>query len=144
MAEVGLAVLDWLIAVQTTADGHVSTIGNAGWWPVGGPRARFDQQPISTTSLLLAAGTAYEVTGARAYRDAMEAAYGWFLGRNDVHEAVAEPASGACRDGIGPGGASHNRGAESTLMWQMACERMRVLRGAPEPALAAPFAPSLR
>lgn len=141
MTEVGLAVLDWLIAVQTEADGHVSTEGNAGWWPAGGPRARFDQQPISTTSLLLASGAAYEVTGNPAYRDVMEAAYGWFLGRNDVHETIAEPASGACRDGIGPAGASRNRGAESTLMWQMAAERIRSLRAAQEPIPALSSAP---
>lgn len=128
MTELGLSVLDWLIEVQTTVDGSVSTVGNAGWWPAGGPRARFDQQPVSTTSLLLAAGAAYEVTLDRAYREVMEAAYAWYLGRNDVHEMVAEPGSGACRDGIGPAGASHNRGAESTLMWHMALERIRALR----------------
>lgn len=143
MSETGLAVLDWLIAVQTAPDGHISTVGNAGWWPAGGPRARFDQQPISTTSLLLAAGTAYEVTREPVYRDAMEAAYGWFLGRNDVREAVAEPASGACRDGIGPAGASHNRGAESTLMWLMAAERIRALRTSAEPARPTTSAPSI-
>lgn len=142
MSETGLTVLDWLIAAQTAADGHVSTVGNDGWWPAGGPRARFDQQPISTTCLLLAAGTAYEVTGEPAYVDVMEAAYEWFLGRNDAHEAVAEPASGACRDGIGPAGASHNRGAESTLMWQMALERMRTLRSTADPALSGASASS--
>jgi hypothetical protein len=128
LGEIGCTVLDWLIAVQTTADGQLSTIGNDGWWPRDGRRAQFDQQPISTTSLLLAAGDAHEATGEQRYRDAMEIAYAWFLGGNDAGAMVAEPATGACRDGIGPAGASHNRGAESTLMWHLAAERIRALR----------------
>lgn len=128
MTRTGLAILDWLIDVQTTREGHLSTIGNAGWWPRGGQRARFGQQPISATSLLLAAGDALEATATSRYGDAMEMAYGWFLGRNDIGQRVAEPETGACRDGIEQDGASLNRGAESTLMWHMALERIRDLR----------------
>lgn len=128
MSQVGLRVLDWLIDAQTTADGQLRTVGNAGWWPRGGPKARFDQQAISTTSLLLAAETALEATGSPRYKGAMEMAYGWFVGRNDAHEAVAEPLSGACGDGIGPAGVSRNQGAESTLMWLIALEHIRAIR----------------
>ncbi len=78
MLDIGLARLDWLIDIQTV-DGHFSPIGN-GWWPRGGKRTTFDQQPIEPTSLLLAAEAAYVVTGQERYRDAMELAYAWFLG----------------------------------------------------------------
>jgi len=128
MSQVGLRVLDWLIDAQTTPDGQLRTVGNAGWWPRGGLKARFDQQAISTTSLLLGADTAYEATGSHRYRGAMEMAYGWFLDRNDAHEAVADPVSGACGDGIGPAGVSRNQGAESTLMWLIALEHIRAIR----------------
>lgn len=128
LSQVGLRVLDWLIDAQTTGDGRLRTVGNAGWWPRGGPKARFDQQAISTTSLLLAAETALEATGSSRYKGAMEMAYGWFVGRNDAHEPVAEPRSGACGDGIGPAGISRNQGAESTLMWLMALEHIRAIR----------------
>jgi len=128
MVQAGLRVLDWLIDAQTNADGHLRSVGNAGWWPRGGRAATFDQQPISTTTLLLAAETAFEQTGAPRYRDAMESAYGWFLGRNDAHAPVADPASGAGADGIGPAGVSRNQGAESTLMWLIALEHIRGLR----------------
>jgi hypothetical protein len=128
MVQAGLQVLDWLIDAQTTADGRLRTVGNAGWWSRGGPVARFDQQAISTTSLLLAADTAFEVTGQARYQDAMEMAYGWFMGRNDAHARVAKPDSGACGDGIGPAGVSRNQGAESTLMWLIALEHMRAAR----------------
>jgi hypothetical protein len=128
MARTGLRVLDWLIDAQTTEDGTLRVIGTDGWWPQGGQKARFDQQPISATSLLLAADTAYGVTGAPRYLKAVEMAYAWFLGRNDSHAPVADPASGGCRDGIGPHGVIENQGAESTLMWLMAAEHMRARR----------------
>ncbi len=128
MVQTGLRVLDWLIEAQTNADGHLQTVGNAGWWPQGGRPARFDQQPISTTTLLLAAEAAFEETGAPRYRQAMESAYGWFLGQNDALAPVADPASGAGADGIGPAGVSRNQGAGSTLMWLMALEHMRGFR----------------
>jgi hypothetical protein len=126
--ETGLRILDWLIDIQTTDDVHLRSVGNVGWWPRGGSRAMFDQQAISTTSLLLAAESAYAVTGSARYRDAMEMAYGWFLGRNDASAWVAEPDTGACGDGIGPAGVSRNQGAESTLMWLIALEHIRAAR----------------
>jgi hypothetical protein len=128
MVEAGSRVLDWLLDAQTDADGGLRTVGNAGWWPRGGEVARYDQQPISTTTLLLAAETAFEATADPRYRDAVESAYGWFLGRNDAHAPVADPTSGAGADGIGPAGVSRNRGAESTLMWLIALEHTRDLR----------------
>jgi hypothetical protein len=109
-------------------DEVLRTVGNAGWWPRGDHAAHYDQQPISTTTLLLAAEIAFEETADPRYRDAMESAYGWFLGRNDAHTPVADPISGAGADGVGPAGVSRNQGAESTLMWLIALEHIRDLR----------------
>ncbi len=125
MVHAGLRVLDWLIDAQTNPDGNLQSVGNEGWWPRGGRAARFDQQPISTTTMLLAAECAFEETASTRYRDVVEAAYGWFLGRNDAHMPVADPSSGAGADGIGPAGVSQNLGAESTLMWLIALEHVR-------------------
>jgi hypothetical protein len=127
MLSIGLQVLDWLIRVQTAAAGHLTSIGN-GWWPRAGIRARFDQQPIEATALLLAAEAALGATGAPRYRAAMERAYAWFLGDNDLGVRLADPARGAGSDGLTPRGRNTNEGAESTLMWLMAAERIRSLR----------------
>ena len=127
MVERGLALLDWLIVAQTAKAGHLSPVGN-GWWRADGEKSQFDQQPIEATALILTAELAYGITGDARYRDAMERAYGWFLGRNDLGAEIADPARGAGRDGLTPTGANTNEGAESTLMWLMALEHIRALR----------------
>jgi hypothetical protein len=137
MLEAGLGVLDWLIDSQTDPAGHLSPVGN-GWWPYGGTKSTFDQQPIEATALLLAADAAYEATGADRYRAAMERAYGWFLGANDLHVSIAVPERGACFDGLTPEGVNTNQGAESTLMWLIALERIRAIRSAQAVAFARP------
>jgi hypothetical protein len=127
MIDVGLEVLDWLIDAQTAPAGHFAAIGN-GWWSRGEEKSRFDQQPIEATALLLAAESAHAVTSVERYRTAVERAYAWFLGRNDVGVSVALPEQGACYDGLTPRGVNTNRGAESTLMWLIASEHVRAFR----------------
>jgi hypothetical protein len=136
MTAVGLQVLNWLIEVQTAPDGHLSPIGN-GWWPHGGTKSQFDQQPIEATAILLAAEAALAVTAKPRYQVAMERAYAWFLSANDLRLRVADPMRGACSDGLTATGVNTNEGAESTLMWLLALEHIRALRAAtaaPSPA----------
>ena len=132
MTDRGLSALDWLIEVQTSPQGHLSPIGNE-WWPRYGDRSQFDQQPIEATALLLAAGSAWTATGSAHFRTAMERSYAWFLGANDLGLRLADPERGACGDGLAPTGVNLNEGAESTLMWLMAAEQIRALRGARVP-----------
>jgi hypothetical protein len=140
MVGTGVQAIDWLFRVQTTTSGHLSPIGN-GWWTRSGVRSRFDQQPIEATALLLAAEAALDTTGDPRFRDLMELAYAWFLGRNDLGVSVAYPARGACSDGLTPGGVNTNEGAESTLMWLVAAEHMRTHRAATIGAAAPAAAP---
>lgn len=127
MVGIGVRTLDWLVEAQTAPAGHFSPIGN-GWWAMDGDKSRFDQQPIEATATLLAAETAFTATGAVAYRNVMERAYAWFLGGNDLGIDVAEPDRGASHDGLTADGINANQGAESTLMWLMALERVRAIR----------------
>ncbi len=130
MIDLGLGVLDWLIDAQTGPSGHLSPIGN-GWWSHGGERSQFDQQPIEATALLLAAESARAATNEARYGAAMEQAYAWFLGENDLGVLVADPKRGASCDGLTPHGVNTNQGAESTLMWLIALERIRMMRTGP-------------
>jgi hypothetical protein len=129
MVGTGLASLDWLLDHQVAPAGHLSPIGN-GWWPRGGRKSTFDQQPIEATALLLAAEAAFEATSDPRYLTAMEQAYAWFLGANDLALEVAEPDRGGGRDGLTPRGVNTNQGAESTLMWLIAAEHIRAVRRA--------------
>ena len=129
MISTGLTVLDWLIEQQLAPAGHLSPIGN-GWWPRSGRKSTFDQQPIEATALLLAAEAAFEATAAPRYQVAMELAYAWFLGANDLGLEVAEPKRGGGRDGLTRRGVNTNQGAESTLMWLIAAAHLRAARSA--------------
>ncbi len=131
MIETGRRSLDWLIDLQTNDAGAFSPIGN-GWWPRGGERSRFDQQPIEATALLLAAEAAFDESGDERYAAAMERCYAWFLGANDVGIPVADPARGAGFDGLESDRVNQNQGAESTLMWLVALEHIRRARAASE------------
>ena len=130
MVERGRQLLDWLIDVQTSPAGHLSPIGNDGWWPRGGRRARFDQQPIEATALLLAArGRPARSTGDERYRGD----HGAMLrlvprAERRRRRASPIPERGAGHDGLTPTGVNRNQGAESTLMWLIALERIRRVR----------------
>lgn len=128
MIGMGLRTLDWLIEIQTSPQGNLSSIGN-GWWPRYGERSQFDQQPIEATALLLAAGCALTESRDDRFGAAMERSYAWFLGANDRGFMLADPERGACRDGLTRRGVNMNEGAESTLMWLMAAEGIRAVRG---------------
>ena len=125
--------LDWLIDDPDRRRGQFSPIGN-GWWPRGGERSRFDQQPIEATALLLAAEAAFDDRRRALSQPPWSAAYAWFLGANDVgrrgrRSRRAAPASMASR----PTGVNPNQGAESTLMWLVALEHIRRARPAGGP-----------
>lgn len=132
--DAGLGILDWLIELQTADAGHLAPVSN-GWWSRGGLKPRFDQQPIEAGALLPAVAFALGLTRAEHYRAAAERAYGWFLGANDLGTPVADPASGACHDGLTATGVNANCGAESTLMWQIALEHIRAVRRSAAPPL---------
>jgi hypothetical protein len=67
-------------------------------------------------------------TGDPTYLVVAERAFSWFLGSNDLQLVVADPDRGGCRDGLGADGCNGNQGAESTLAWLIAVERMRAIR----------------
>jgi len=125
----GLKALRWLVDQQTAAQGHVSIIGNDGWLPRDGQKARFDQQPIEAMCLVEACVEAFRATGdERWLRDARNG-FDWFLGRNDVNATLVDFKTGGCCDGLNPQGANRNQGAESTLAWLISLLTMHLIIG---------------
>jgi hypothetical protein len=49
------------------------------------------------------------------WREHRRKAAGWFLGDNDIGEAMIDPVSGGGYDGLTSDGANLNQGAESTM-----------------------------
>jgi hypothetical protein len=139
-----LDLLAWLVDVETSGD-HFSFTPVGGSAP-GSPRSGFDQQPIEAAAMADACARAFNVTGEpRWATDALRAA-AWFLGANDVGVPLLDPVGGGCKDGLMPGGANENQGAESTLALITALQQARWLQAAARraptisavPTLAAP------
>lgn len=106
----------------TTIDQTFVPIGSEGWYPKGGGRALYDQQPIEAGAMVEAAALAYELTRSEAYETALRQALGWFFGLNTKSVALYDDSTGACYDGINQMGLNENQGAESTLAFLLAAE----------------------
>lgn len=97
----------------TLEHGVYVPIGNDGWYPRGGTRARYGQQPLEAAALIDAALAAYDATGDPVFRATANAGLEWFWGRNTAGAVLVR--AGGCSDGIDAFGVNANMGAESTL-----------------------------
>ena len=126
MVEIGLKSLEWLISIQRAKQGYFVPIGSNGFYPKGGERARFDQQPIEAHAMISACVKAYRVTGEDIWVRHARWVFDWFLGYNDLRLQLADPATGGCRDGLHPSRVNQNQGAESTLAFLMSLLELRL------------------
>ena len=125
--ELGLQTLRWLVSEQTR-DGHFVPIGSNGFYRRGGPRARFDQQPVEAQVTVSACVEAFEATRDRFWLEEAGRAFEWFLGRNDLDQPLYNSSSGGCYDGLHFDRVNLNQGAESTLAFLLALEEMTTLQ----------------
>ena len=114
--DAGLGMLRFY-AVETIKHGTFHPVGNDGWYPRGGPKATFGQQPLEAAAMVDAALAAYDQTGEQMWRSVVEIAHAWFLG-NNVHR-VSLVSQGGCGDGLDARGVNRNEGAESTVCYLM-------------------------
>lgn len=126
--EIGLDSLRWLLEAQTAPDGHFAPIGCHGFWPRGGPRARFDQQPLEAHAMVSACLEAFSVTHDEYWRIAARRCFEWFLGRNDLGLPLYDASTGGCRDALLQDHLNQNQGAESSLAFYLS--RAEILRAA--------------
>ncbi|HVM60526.1 MAG TPA: glycosyltransferase family 4 protein [Verrucomicrobiae bacterium] len=124
--EAGLTSLRWLIDIQRAEAGHFVPIGANGFFPRGGERARFDQQPIEAQATIAVCLEAQRLTGDEYWRKEAQRAFDWFLGRNDLHLPLYDPLTGGCRDGLHPDRVNQNQGAESTLSFLLSLLELRL------------------
>ncbi len=116
MIDMGLKSLKWLLAVQTE-DKHFVPVGSNGWYKKGGPRARFDQQPLEASAMVEVCVEAFNITRDRTWFENAAMCFNWFLGHNDLNMSLYDPKTGGCRDGLMADGINQNEGAESSLAW---------------------------
>jgi glycosyltransferase involved in cell wall biosynthesis len=128
--ERGLAALRWLAEVQTSEDGHFQPIGSNGFYRRGGPRARFDQQPIEAQAMVSACLEAYRATSDTWWYEQAHRAFDWFLGWNDLGLELYSPGTGGCRDALHVDRVNGNQGAESTLAFLLSLVEMRIMQNA--------------
>lgn len=110
----GLRMLAWLLARETSPDGHCSPtpVGGAGPDDVS---PRFDQQPIEVAAMADACARASAITSDDRWMQGLDAAIDWFAGANDAATTMWDPRTGGGYDGLRADGANLNQGTESTL-----------------------------
>ena len=117
MIDPALNALRWLLREQTAPDGHLSVVGNHGWYPKGGKPARFDQQPIEAKALIQACLAAADATGQFEWFEEARRCFQWFLGGNDLGLSLYNAETGGCYEGLRADGVNENQGSESTLAY---------------------------
>ncbi len=146
MTATGLKSLDWLLKIQTSADGYFAPVGSNGFYERGATMATFDQQPVEACAMISACQEAERVTGEAHYAEGARRAFTWFLGQNQLQIPLYDPRTGGCRDGLHADRANQNQGAESTLSFLLGLLEMRLAdranlaRNIPSPADSRPRA----
>jgi glycosyltransferase involved in cell wall biosynthesis len=124
--DIGLQSLRWLASLQKTQAGHFRPIGSNGFCERGGARADFDQQPVEAQAMVSACLEAFRATQDPAWSKEAKRAFEWFLGRNDLGQALYDSSSGGCSDGLHQDRVSENQGAESTLAFHLSLAEMNL------------------
>lgn len=136
MIDRGLRILRWLLDVQTAAEGHLSIIGNKGWYQRGSGRPIYDQQPLEPAALIGACKAAHRVSGDAEWLSEMRRCFEWYLWRNDAGTAMVDLKTGGCYDGLLPSGVNSNQGAESVLSWLLSLLIMHEMQTGDAPDVA--------
>ncbi len=124
--DAGLALLAWLVEVQTLDD-HLSVVGVGGRGPTDTVR-QFDQQPIEVAAIADACWRAFNLTGDARWSNGVLMALEWFEGSNDSDTRMWDNVSGGGYDGLRADGPNTNQGAESTLAFVSTVQRARSIK----------------
>jgi hypothetical protein len=125
MIATGTQSLEWLLSVQHSADGYFAPIGSNGFFERGSAPATFDQQPVEACAMISALLLARRVTADDAWSAHARRVFSWFLGQNQLQQALYDPSTGGCRDALHADRVNQNQGAESTLSFLLALMEMR-------------------
>ena len=128
--ERGLQALRWLVEVQTSESGDFRPVGSNGFYPRGGTRANFDQQPVEAHAMVSACLEAHRATADAWWFEQAQRAFDWFLGWNDLGFELYSSNTGGCRDALHVDRVNQNQGAESTLAFLLSLAEVRLAQNA--------------
>lgn len=113
---IGFESLDFLLKSEIR-NGTFYPVGCRGWFSRGKAPAWYDEQPVEPCSLMITCLKAYRISGRKAYREAAETCFQWYLGQNIAGVPMIDLETGGCLDGITRVGINRNEGAESIVCW---------------------------
>ncbi len=123
----GLRSLRWLMTLQTAPSGVFRPVGSQSFGDLRRQPRAFDQQPLEATATIAACLAAWSAEGDPEWRAHAVRAFAWFLGSNDLSISLIDLETGSCCDGLHPGRANENRGAESVVSYLLGLAQIRRL-----------------
>jgi glycosyltransferase involved in cell wall biosynthesis len=123
----GLRTLSWLVEMQTSESGCFRPVGSLSFGHKRRPPHAFDQQALEANATIAACLAAWTAVADPKWKAEARRAFAWFLGSNDLSISLVDPDSGSCRDGLHPGRANENRGAESAVSYLLGLAEIRQL-----------------
>jgi len=99
--------------------GHLTPVGNDGWYRKNGTMPVYDQQAIESMGMVLLYFQAYRITKDALYIHKLFMSYLWFLGENALRAPLYDHETHGCCDGLDATGINRNQGAESTLAYMI-------------------------
>ncbi|HUD20528.1 MAG TPA: glycoside hydrolase family 88 protein [Candidatus Saccharimonadales bacterium] len=119
---------DWLNRI-CRVEAIPSPVGQAGWYYRGREKALYDQQPVDTADMVLAALKLFEITGKEHYQELAVEWMNWYYGHNIKGLSLYNEATKGVYDALTPNFVNENQGAESIVTYLMAfLELSRVAR----------------
>ena len=125
MIAAALHSLVFLISEQRSSKGYFAPIGTNGFYVRDGSKAVFDQQPVEACATIAACLEAQRATGEALWAEHARSAFTWFFGENQLEQALYDPLTGGCRDGLHSDRVNENQGAESTLCFLLSLLEIR-------------------
>lgn len=111
---------DFLLS-HTFIDEKIKVISNNGWLKKNSVRNMDGgEQPIEIAYTIQTLQLFHAVFNEEHYREKMETAFSWFLGKNHLNQMLYNSHTGGCHDGLEKSNVNLNQGAESTVCYLIA------------------------
>ena len=117
--DIAKTAFDFLLSLIFKED-QIKVISNQGWHHKDKEVKQYGEQPVDVAGTILALQTFYKVYEEPEYKNKMQFAYDWFLGKNHLHQIIYNPKTGGCYDGLEENHVNLNQGAESTISYLLA------------------------